>query len=167
MKLLVLLAALLLAGCSVEVAHETENKAQTESLSTFDNSKTTVAIGILDVPESSPETKQTDSATSSVQRSTTIVKVIVPEPTHEVVTPPPLIARCPEPTIRVTGSGNSVILGDGHHHHHKHFHIHQLPKTTPVRIDVRVELGDMFSDREQRRRMVERRIAKFFPHYSD
>ena len=167
MKSLVLLAAPLLIGCSVEVTHETENQAQTESLSTSDKSRTAVAVDILEVPESSSETKQTDSATSSVQRSTTIVKVIVPEPTHEVVTPPPLIARCPEPTIRVTGSGNAVILGDVHLRHHEHKHFHQLPKTTPVRINVRVKVGDRISDRERRTRMVEKRIAKFFPHYRD
>ena len=51
MKLLVLLPAFLLTGCSVEVAHENENEAQTESLSTFDNNKTTVALDILQAPE--------------------------------------------------------------------------------------------------------------------
>ena len=169
MKSLVVFAALLLVGCSVRVTHENENKAETESLFTSDKSKTTVAVGVLEAPEPSPETNQTDSATPSIERSTTIVKVIVPEPSPEVVnSPPPPIVRCPERTIRVTGSDNIVVLGDIHHHHeHKHFHIHETPKPTPLRINVRVELNDQISERERRRRMVQKRISRFFPNYGN
>ena len=165
MKSLVVLTALLFVGCSVEVAHETENKAQTESLSTFDKNKTIVAVGILEVPETSPTAEHTEeSATSSSERSQTTVNVVMPK---VITTPTPPALRCPEPTIQVTGSGNAVVLGDVHLHHHEHLHFHQAPKPHPVRIDVRVELGDRFSEREERTRMVERRIAKFFPHYRD
>ena len=170
MKLLVLLVSLLLTGCSVQVAHETENRSQDESLSTFDRNKTTVEVGILDVPEHLPTSKHTasqESSTSSIEQSQTTVNVIVPESSPKITTPTPPVPRGPEPTIQVTGSGNTVVLGDVHHHHHKHFHVHQTPKPNPVRIDVRVELGDRFSEREKRTRMVERRIAKFFPHYRD
>ena len=163
MKLLVLLAALLPVGCSVEVAHETENKAQTESLSTFDNSKTTVEVGILEVPETLPEaTESQESATK-----TTVKVIVVESSTKVIMTPTPPVPRGPEPTIQVTGSGNAVVFGDVHIHHHEHLHFHQAPKPHPVRVDVRVELGDRFSEREKRTRMVERRIAKFFPHYGN
>ena len=169
MKLLVLLAALLLVGCSVEVAHETEIKSQNESLSTFDKSKTTVALSILESPET--ETKHTDSqesATTSILQSKTTVKVVVLESTPKVImTPLPQAPRRPDRMIRVAGIGNTVILGDVHLHHHEHKHYHQAPKPHPVRVDVRVELGDRFNERERRTRMVEARIARFFPHYRD
>ena len=169
--LLVLLVAILVTGCSVEMAHETEIKSQNESLSTFDKSKTTVAVGILETPETSSETKHTDSqesVTSSSKRSQTTVKVIAPGSTPKVtLTSLPPVPRCPDRMIRVTGIGNTVILGDVHLHHHEHKHYHQAPKPHPVRVDVRVELGDRFSERERRTRMVEARIARFFPHYRD
>ena len=95
------------------------------------------------------------------------MKVIVSEPSPEVVTPTPHVVHCPDQSIQVVGKENTVILGDVHIHHHEHVHIHQPPKTTPVRIDVRVELDDRITEREKRRRMVEKRIAKFFPHYRD
>ncbi|MCH7688342.1 MAG: hypothetical protein IH899_16950 [Planctomycetes bacterium] len=171
MKLLVLLSALLLAGCSVEVAHETEYKAQTESLSTFDKSKTAVSLGILKVPEIPPKSEHTasqESSISSSEQSQTTVKVIVAESSPKVITTPtPPVPRRPDRLIQVTGSGNAVVFGDVHIHHHEHLHFHQAPKPHPVRVDVRVELGDRFSEREKRTRMVERRIAKFFPHYGN
>ena len=168
MKLLVLLAALLLVGCSVEVAHETEIKSQNESLSTFDKSKTTVAVGILETPETSPETKHTESATSFIERSQTTVKVVMPESTPRVIVAPLPPAPChPDRSIRVTGDGNTIVFGDVHLHHHEHVHIHQAPKPTPVRINVRVEFDDRIGERERRTRMVEMRFAKFFPHYRD
>ena len=171
MKLLVLLAALLLVGCSVEVAHETENESQNESLSTFDKSKTTVALSILESPETSSETKHTDSqesATTSILQSKTTVKVVVLESTPKVIMTPLPQAPCrPDRMIQVAGNKNTVILGDVHIHHHEHKHYHQAPKPHPVRVDVRVELGDRFSERERRTRMVEARIARFFPHYRD
>jgi hypothetical protein len=163
MKLLVLLAALLLVGCSVEVAHESDNKSQTESLLISDRSKTVVAVGILEVPESSPESRHTDSHESTTSQTT--AKVIVPEPSPEVVNSPPPVAKSPEPTIQISGSGNTIIFGDVHLHRHEH--IHQAPKPHPVRINVRVELNDQIAERERRRRVVEKRIAKFFPHYRD
>jgi hypothetical protein len=163
MKSLVLLAALLLVGCSVEVAHESDNKSQTESLLISDRSKTVVAVGILEVPESSPESRHTDSHESTTSQTT--AKVIVPEPSPEVVNSPPPVAKSPEPTIQISGSGNCIALGDIHHHHHKHFHIRSTPKPHPVRINVRVELNDRIGERERRRRMVERRISSVFPNY--
>ena len=161
MKLLVLLAAFLVTGCSVEVAHETENKSQTESLSTFDKSKTAVAMSILKVPESLPES--TDSQESATSQTT--VKVVVPESSPRVLIPLPPAPCCPEPTIQLEGDGNTVILGDVHHH--EHVHIHQTPKLHPVRLKVRVVLGDRISERERRRRMVQKRISKAFPHYGN
>ena len=138
--LLVFPAALLLVGCSVQVDHATENKAQTESLSTFDNSKTTVAVGILEVPESSPTAKHTDSqesATSSITRSQTTVNVVVPESKPKVIMAPPPQAPCPpNRMIQVAGNKNTVILGDVHLHHHEHKHYHQAPKPHPVRINA-------------------------------
>ena len=162
MKSLAVLAALLITGCSVEVAHENENRSQNESLSTFEKSKTTVAVGILKVPETSPES--TDSQGSAT--SQTIVKVVVPESFPKVImAPTPPVLRCPEPTIQLEGDGNTVILGDVHHH--EHVHIHQTPKLHPVRLKVRVVLGDRISERERRRRMVQKRISKAFPHYGN
>jgi hypothetical protein len=160
MKLLVMLAALLVIGCSVEISHQTEDKNHTEK--SVERSRTTVGVGLLHDPEA-PIAIQSPSA----ERSKTTVKVIVSEPSPEVVTPTPHVVRCPDQLIRVTGSGNTIIFGDVHVHHHKHLHIHKTPKPTPVRVEVRVELDDRIGERERRRRMVERRIAKFFPHYRD
>ena len=167
MKLLVLLAAIFVTGCSFGVTQEDENRSQNESLSTLDKSKTTVAVGILEAPETSPETKHTaqESATSSSQRSQTTVKVIVPGSTPKVtMTPLPPAPRSPD-GIRVAGNRNTVVLGDVHLHHHEHKHYHQAPKLHPVRFDVRVELGDRINEREWRRRMMEARIVRFFPRY--
>ena len=50
MKLLVLLAAIFVTGCSIKMAYETEERSQNESLSTLDKSKTAVAVGILRSP---------------------------------------------------------------------------------------------------------------------
>ena len=69
--------------------------------------------------------------------------------------------------IQVAGNENSVVFGDVHIHEHKHFHVHETQKPNPVRIDVRVELGNRFSERERRTRMVEARIARFFPSYGN
>ena len=107
MKSLVLLTALLLVGCSIEVVHETKNKfqteSQTESLSTSDKSKTVVVVNILN--ELTPETRHTVSDTPSTKRSTTIVEVVVPEPSPEVVNSLPTPRR-PEPTIQISGYGS-------------------------------------------------------------
>jgi hypothetical protein len=160
MKSLVLIAALLVTGCSVEVSHQTEDENHTEKSSTVERSRTTVGVGLLHDPEA-PNAIQSHSA----ERSKTTVKVIVSKPSPKVVTPTPHVVRCPDQLIRVTGSGNTIIFGDVHLH--RHDHIYQAPKPHPVRINVRVELGDRISERERRTRMVERRIAKFFPHYRD
>ena len=124
--LLVLLAALLLVGCSVEVAHEAENKSQNESLSTFDKSKTTVALSILESTETSSETKHTDSqesVTSSILQSKMTVKVVVPESTPKVIqTPLPQAPRRPDRMIRLAGIGNTVTRGDVHLHPHQQKH---------------------------------------------
>ncbi len=167
--LLVLLVAILVTGCSVEMAHETEIKSQNESLSTFDKSKTTVAVGILETPETSPETTHTDSqesATSSITRSQTTVNVVVPESKPKVIMAPPPQAPCPpNRMIQVAGNKNTVILGDVHLHHHEHKHYHQAPKPHPVRVRINVRIEDRISERERRRRMVQKRISKAFPQY--
>ena len=164
--LLVLLAALLITGCSVGVSHQAEDENYTENSSGVERSRTTVAVGLLNEPAPPHESKVRHANQSpSSQRSQTSVKVIVPESSPKVIMIPPPFVRCPEPTIRVTGNRNTLILGDVHIHHHEHKHIHQAPKLTPIRINVRVE--DRISERERRRRMVETRIARFFPHYRD
>ena len=169
MKLLVMLAALLVTGCSVGVTHETEDEDHTEKSSAVERSRTTVAVGLLNEPTPPHEPKAFNANQSpSILQSKTTVKVVVPESTPKVImTPLPQAPRRPDRMIRVAGIGNTVILGDVHLHHHEHFHVHQAPKPHPVRVDIRVELGDRFSERERRTRMVEARIARFFPHYRD
>jgi hypothetical protein len=165
MKSLVLLAALLLVGCSVEVSHQTEDENHTEKSSTVERSRTTVGVGLLHDPTPRHEPEAPNEIQSPSIEGSKTVKVIVSKPSPKVVTPTPHVVRCPDQLIRVTGSGNTIIFGDVHLH--RHDHMYQAPKPHPVRINVRVELGDRISERERRTRMVERRIAKFFPHYRD
>jgi len=160
--LLVLLAALFVTGCSVGVTHQTEDENHTEKSSAVERSRTTVAVGLLNEPEPHLEPKVPNATQSpSSERSTTIVKLIVREPSPEVAT----IVRSPERSAQVTGHQDTVVFGDVHYHHHEHVHVHQAPKPHPVRINVRVE--DRVGERERTRRMVEARIARFFPHYRD
>ena len=166
--LLVLLAALFVTGCSVGVTHQTEDENHTEKSSAVERSRTTVAVGLLSEPASHHESKAPNANQSqSSEPSRTIVKVIVPEPSPEVVNSPPAatVTRSPDQSIRVAGPQNTIVFGDVHLHHHEHVHVHQAPKPTPVRINVRVE--DRVSERERTRRMVEARIARVFPHYRD
>ena len=75
MKLLVLPTALLLVGCSVEVVHETENQAQSESLSTSDSTKTIVAVGMSEPTQP----HDPDAHLLSSEQTQTTAKVVVPE----------------------------------------------------------------------------------------
>ena len=165
MKSLVLLAAIFVAGCSAGVSHQAEDEHSTEESSDVERSRTTVAVSILDEPTPHHDSEVPDENQSpSSERSTTIVKVIVPEPSPKVIMIPlPPVPRHPNRMIQVAGNGNTVILGDVHLHHHEHVHVHQAPKPAPVRINVRAE--DRVSERERTRRMVEARIARFFPRY--
>ena len=165
--LLVLLAAFFVTGCSVGVTHQTEDENHTEESSAVERSRTTVAVGLLNEPEPHLEPKVPNATQSpSSERSTTIVKLIVREPSPEVIMIPlPPVPRHPNRMIQVAGNRNTIVFGDVHLHHHKHVHVHQAPKPTPVRINVRVE--DRVSERERTRRMVEARIARVFPHYRD
>ena len=168
MKSLVLLVALLVTGCSVEVAHQTEDENHTETSSTVERSRTTVGVGLLQdpTPRHKPEAPN-EIHSPAAERSKTTVKVVVPESSPEVVTPTPPVACCPEPTIHISGSGNTVVFGDVHVHHHKHVHFHKTPEPTPVRVEIRVEFDDRINERERRRRMVVRRISRFFPNYGN
>jgi hypothetical protein len=164
MKSLVLLASLFVAGCSVGVSHQTEDEHSTEKSSDMERSRTTVAVSILDetTPRHDPKVPN-----ASRKRSTTIVEVIVREQSPKVVNslPPPPVTRSADRMIQVAGNRNTVILGNVYVHRHEHVHVHQAPKPAPVRINVRAE--DRVSGRLRRRRMVETRIARIFPHYRD
>lgn len=160
--LLVLIAAIFAIGCSVGVTHQTEDENHDDKSSTVERSRTTVTVGVLTEPTAlhepnAPNTNQSPSA----ERSYSTVTVIVPESSSEVAN----ITRSPNRSIRVTGGGNVVVLGDVNIHHHSHFYIHQTPKPPRTRIDVRFEMDDGIGERERRRRMVQKRIAKFFPRY--
>jgi hypothetical protein len=159
MKLLVL-TALLLTGCSVEVSHQTEDEEH--------KSRTMVAVD-LNEPSPFQEPNVPDAIESaSIRQSTTNINVVVPEhPPIVISEPSTAVTRIPDQSIQVMGSGNTIVLGDLHIHTHEHKHIHQSSKPVPVQVNVRVEVGDRISERERRRRMVERRISRAFSCYRD
>jgi len=162
MKLLVLFAVPLLVGCSVQVAHETEDEEH--------KSRTTVAVD-LNEPTPFHEPNRPDAIESAkTEQSQTTLEVIVSEQSPVVFpSSSTTVTRSPDRSIQVAGDGNTVVLGDVHlhHHEHKHFHVHETPKPSPVQVDIRVEVGDRLSERERRRRMVENRISRAFPRYRD
>jgi len=158
MKLLAMLIALLFAGCSVEISHQAEDEEH--------KSRTTVAVD-LNEPNPFQEPNIPDAIESAtIEQSQTNLKVIVSEQSPVVIpSSSTTVTRSPDQSIQVAGNGNTVILGDVHIHHHEHVHIYQPLKPVSVGVNVSVEIGDRVSERDRRRRMVESRISKSFPHY--
>ena len=77
MKSLVLLAALLLVGCSVEVSHQSDNENHSEESSTVERSQTSVGVGFLNDPTPPHKPKVPNAKhCPSTERSQTTVKVI-------------------------------------------------------------------------------------------